>query len=419
MRRSLVDTIACAFGGLESDTARFARRAVERLAPAGPANVLGGGTSTADLAGFANGVAVRYLDLNDVYLGPREGIHPSDCTAAVVAVAEAEHSSGSDLTVALAIAYEVLCRLIDTVELMTRGWDGVSLCAIASAVATSRLLSLSETQAQAAINIAAVDAPALLRTRVGQLSKWKAAAGPNSARQGVLAAYLAAEGMTGPSAIFEGKHGLRSMLAEDLGWPRTFEWRTLRVRLKRYPAMYFIHSAVVAALELAARGVEGTEIKSLEIRTFPRAGDERFSEDKWAPATRETADHSLPYCTAVALLDGELTAAQFTNARIRATDVRTLMSRTRVVEEPGFAILLPDKMPCRLVVETQGGSRVEAACDTPPGHPDLPMSDGDISDKFAELAREAQPEHAVSALVQRLWTIESSADVAGLLAVSA
>ncbi len=417
MRQKTVDAMACAFGGIDSETARSARRAITRLAPRGSASVLGGGSSSADLAGFANGVAVRYLDLSDVYIGPREVIHPSDCVAAVLAVAEAEHRSGADALCALATAYEVLCRLADTVDLTSRGWDGVSLCAIATAAAAARLLGLDQDGVMRSINIAASDAPALLQTRVGQLSMWKAAAGPNSARQGVLAAYLAAEGMTGPPAVFEGKHGLRKMLHEDLDWPDDAEWRILRVRLKRYPAMYFVHTAIEAALDIRARGFDPRTIDRIVVSTFRRVGDERFTPDKWAPETRETADHSLPYCTAVALLDGALGAPQFSDARLRGADVRALMEKTEIVEDRSFSALLPDAMPCRVVVHLRHGDRVVAERLIPPGHPDRPLTDDDVQVKLVDLAGDRWPRSTVLRLAERLWSIDRIDDVVGLLAL--
>src|SRR5262249_28244657 len=151
---------------------------------------------------------------------------------------------------------------------------------------------------------------ALRQTRSGELSMWKGCAFANAARNGVFAALLAAEGMTGPAPIFEGDLGIMKLLtrtpfdvaplgAENGGPP---DFMITKTYIKFWPAEYHSQSAIDAALQLRPQIGDVRTIKSIDIHTFDACYDiiGKYPE-AWTPKTRETADHSLPYCTGVAL----------------------------------------------------------------------------------------------------------------------
>lgn len=407
----LIDSFGCALGAIEAPPVAVARRVAGRVAPAGSASILGGGSTSPEFAGIVNGIAVRYLDLNDVYLGQHEPIHPSDCIPALVAVAEAERRSGAELLSSIAVAYEVLCRLIEPVALRGRGWDHASLCAVATAAAAGTLLDLDEGRIAHAAGIAAVICPILFQTRVGELSMWKAAAAANSAQQGVLAAYLAAEGMTGPSDAFEGRAGLeRVVLQAETRTHDEVGWRLPLVRTKKYAAQYYTHSAVEAAIRLRRRGLEPSAIERVIVHTFVQAKDSAANDPaKWSPRTRESADHSLPFLVAVALLDGDVGPAQFLQERIGAPDVRHLMDRVHVIVDSAYTRQFPSRTPSRVdVVGNDGSSLVEEVI-VPPGHPEAPMTQADIETKCRELAKGVLSSIAVDDLLRTLRGLDSLA----------
>ncbi len=185
-----------------------------------------------DLATFANGSFVRYLDFNDTYLS-KEPAHPSDNIPAVLAVGEIVRASGKRVIQAIALAYEIHCRLCDAAALRPRGWDHVTYGPFSSALATAKVMKLSEARTLQAINLAGVANVALRQTRVGDLSMWKACAFSNAARNGVFAALLAQRGMTGPSPIFEGEKGFMKLVSGPSNLRR---WRESNVpgdRLRR------------------------------------------------------------------------------------------------------------------------------------------------------------------------------------------
>src|SRR5438876_3923457 len=210
-KRRFIDSFATAVGAMDADAFAIAKRCALRVQATPGASLLGGGRSSPEWTTFVNGLLIRYLDYNDTYLS-LEPAHPSDNLAAVLAVGEMAGATGQDLITAAVLAYEIQCRLCDAASLRKHGWDHVTYGAISSAIAACKLLRLDERQTTHAIGIAGVCNGALRQTRAGEMSMWKGCAFANAARNGVFAALLVAEGMTGPAPIFEGELGFMRLL---------------------------------------------------------------------------------------------------------------------------------------------------------------------------------------------------------------
>src|SRR5689334_15723595 len=205
-RRRLLDAFACAAGALGEPAPEAARRVAATMRGEPGGALLGGGRSSADWSAFANGVHIRYLDCNDTYLS-LEPAHPSDNWAAIAAIGEAVGGDGRAWITAAAIAYEVQCRLCDAASIRARGWDHTTYGSLSTALASAKLLGLTHEQTVHALGIAGTTGTALRLTRAGELSMWKGCAFAFAARNGVFAAMLAADGMTGPAPLFEGEMG--------------------------------------------------------------------------------------------------------------------------------------------------------------------------------------------------------------------
>src|SRR5262249_2176480 len=184
-------------------------------------------------------------------------------------------------------------------------------------LAACRLMKLDPVKTTHAVGIAGVCNVALRQTRSGELSMWKGCAFANAARNGVFAALLASEGMTGPTPIFEGDLGFFNLVSQaplELpplgGSGRPF--MITRTYIKFWPAEYHSQSAIDAALQLREEIGDVRQVKSIDIHTFEASYNiiGKYAE-AWAHRTRETADHSLPYCTAIALTDGGVTLRQY------------------------------------------------------------------------------------------------------------
>ena len=408
--RRLVDALGCAAGALHEPAPTIARKVAARVQGKPGAALIGGGRSSADWAAFANGVHIRYLDCNDTYLS-LEPAHPSDNWATVLALGEQVGADGQSLIVAAAVAYEVQCRLCDAASIRARGWDHVTYGCLSSTLAASKLLGLDHATTVHALGIAGTTGTALRLTRAGELSMWKGCAFAHAARNAVFAALLAADGMTGPAPLFEGDMGFFQQVSgpftiERLGGPNSSDWMLPKTSIKFVPAEYHSQSAIAAAFALRPKIGDPSRIRSIEIATF-RTAVEIIGQDpeKWRPRTRETADHSLPYCTAVALVDGEISARQFTPERLGDPTLLDLVSRTTVVEDPALTAGYPAGIPNRITVTLDDGTKLVESNSFPPGHDKNPLTDAQLRIKFDGLAVPALGSDRCNALWERVMRL--------------
>ena len=208
VKRTVVDTLGCAAGGYPSEPGEVARRLAGSITSNSPARILGTHQhSSPDMAGFANGVMIRYLDCNDSYFSPGGG-HPSDMIAAALALAGPTASDGKSVITAIVLAYEVFGRLSDQVLTTGLGWDQGMFSIIGATCAAGKILGLDQEQLGQAISLAVTPNLPLGVTRTGELSMWKGCATASATRAGIFAAQLAELGMTGPGEPFEGRRGL-------------------------------------------------------------------------------------------------------------------------------------------------------------------------------------------------------------------
>ncbi|MFO0926321.1 MAG: MmgE/PrpD family protein [Gemmataceae bacterium] len=419
-KRRVIDSLGVAVGALDADAAVVARRCAARFGGQPAVPHLGGGTSTLEWATFVNGLLIRYLDYNDTYLS-LEPAHPSDNLAAVLAVGALTGADGRALLTALVIAYEIHCRLCDAASLRAHGVDHVTYVALSACAAACRLLGLNAARTRHALGIAAVSNVALRQTRAGELSMWKGCAAANAARNGVFAALLAGEGLTGPAPAFTGELGFERLVTRGpialpafggAGAPFLIH----HTSIKCWPAEYHAQSAIDAALELRRAIGNVGAIEAVDVYTFDAAYDiiGRYAE-AWAPRTRETADHSLPYCTAVALLDGAVTLGQFAPERFTAADVVALTSKVRVHRDAELTRRYPAGIPNRVVVTLRDGSRHVREVEHPCGHAGNPMSDAEVEAKFRRLVEPRLGSAKADALLGACRTLETLPHAAELV----
>jgi 2-methylcitrate dehydratase len=413
-KRRLLDTLGCAVGAMDEPAPRIARRAAAEVGAQSGVTLIGGGSSAADWAAFANGVHIRYLDCNDTYLS-LEPAHPSDNWSAVMAAGQVAGASGADWITAAVIAYEVQCRLCDAASIRARGWDHPTYGSISAALAAARLLGLDHQQTIHALGIAGTTGTALRLTRAGELSMWKGCAFAFAARNGVFAAQIARLGMTGPAPLFEGEMGFMQQISgplelAGLGGPAVADWMLPRTSVKFVPAEYHSQSAIAAAFDLRPKVGDPRRIRSIEIATF-RTAIEIIARDpeKWHPRTRETADHSLPYCTAVALLDGQISAAQFTAERLADPLLLDLIARTTVIEDERLSALYPEAVPNRVRLFLDDGSELVHELPYPPGHHQQPLSDAQLAAKFHGLVDPVLGSALASRIIERVSRLERDA----------
>jgi 2-methylcitrate dehydratase len=415
----VLDSIGCAMGAWPSEPGQIARTVASRLqpTPAFTSRLWGSLQPTVpEWASFANGILVRYLDFNDTYLS-KEPAHPSDNIPALVAVAEQVGASGQALITAIVLSYELQCRLCDAFSIRKHGWDHVNYGSLSVALGASYLLNLTPEQTHQAISLAITGHVAMRQTRVGELSHWKGCAFANSARNAVVATYLAQAGMTGPREVIEGEMGFMAQLSQGkAGKGDRFDWPSLkpdghwmieRTYIKHYPAEYHSQSAIELALDLRQPlNGDASQVEKIHIDTFDAAADiiAGFPEH-WCPKSRETADHSMPYCVTVALLDGDITLASFDQAKREDPTVLALLQTVTVARDAALTARYPYGIPNRITLSLKNGQTLTGN----------PMTPTQIADKFHKLAAPYVSADKAEAMAQACWQLPQLANVAQLV----
>jgi 2-methylcitrate dehydratase len=424
-KQIVLDTVGCALGGAESPPAQIARAAASEVTSAIPSTVLISGQRTSpDLAAFANGVMIRYLDFNDTYTGSIT-CHPSDLLAPVLAVVDARNGNGKDVILGTVLGYEVLCGLIDVgSEERGRSWDQSTYGVIAAAVVAAKLFGQTKEQMANAISLAVSSHISLGQVRRGQISHWKGCALANASRNAVFCAMLAGKGMTGPEEAFEGKAGFLNSTGirfEITPFADSAErYRIMRARLKAFPSGYFSQSAIEAILSLRPQIPDLAEVKEVRLQTFP-SGYEVMgsSEANWQPETRESADHSLPFVMAVALMEGNLEIRHYDQMYYKRSDVRALMQKikVRIGEEPVAA--WPD-LPLNIVdVEMKSGKVLSTRVAYHLGHFKRFMTGEEQERKFRPLAEPLLPKKQIDDLLACLRRLDEVEQISELISLTA
>ncbi len=411
----ILDALGCAFGALEGPPIKMLRTQLDDFGGRPLVTLVGGGKNAPDRAAFYNSALVRYLDYNDSYLAKKETCHPSDNLGAVLAASEYAHGNGKQFLTALAIAYQVQCRLSDVAPVRAKGFDHTTQGAYAVAAGVSKALDLDQDKVANAIAISGTAYNALRVTRTGSLSNWKGLAYPDTAFGATHATFLAMRGITGPLEVFEGNKGLMDAITGHfaMDWSKENLEAVRRTSVKKYNAEFHSQSALEGVLELrAAHHLRPEEIERVKIDIFDVAyniiggGEEG---DKQHVHTKEEADHSLPYMVAVCLLDGDVSPAQYAPERIVREDVQSLLRRVLIQPDEQLSKRFPAEMPCRIQITLKDGQTFSIEKHDYEGFYTRPMSWEQVTAKFERLATpytDARQRKAIAETVANLETQE-------------
>lgn len=418
-KRRFIDALACALGGYTAEPSRIARRTAGKVRAERTARVLGTlHRTTPEMAAFANGVMIRYLDLNDA-TGSGGG-HPSDAFGALLAAADHHRTDGRTFIAATAIVYELYLGFFAGNRIRNRGWDHVVYTVLAGAAGLSRMFRLDHATTAHALSLALTPNMALEVSRRGQLSMWKGCAGGNACRNAVFALDLAMRGMTGPDRPFEGEHGLWEV-AGQFEWPALPQplghYRVADSQLKIYPCEYHGQSPIEAMLAVRSQ-IDPDQVERIVVTTYWFAWSEIGSEpEKWHPTTRETADHSIPFLVSAALLYGWVDADTYAPQKMNDPRLRALIARVQVIHDKALDAMQPQSNPCRIEIVLKNGERVHASVDHPRGHVKNPASDEDIERKFEGLNQGMLSGARLRRLLDLCWKLDTLDDVSEITAL--
>jgi len=409
----VLDGLGCAIGALNGDPIRLLKTQIEEFGGSEKSTLIGGGKTAPDRAAFYNSALVRYLDFNDSYLAKGETCHPSDNLGSILSASEYAKQDGRNLLAALAVAYQVQCRLSDVAPVRAKGFDHTTQGSYAVAAGVSKALSLDASRTANAIAICGTAFNALRVSRTGPLSHWKGLAYPNTALGCTHGVFLAMRGITGPLEVFEGNKGFMDAIAGrfEIDWLREDLERVTQTILKRFNAEIHSQSVLEGVLELKQEyGLSGEEITKIEIEIFDVAyniiggGEEG---DKTIVRTKEEADHSLPYLVAVAILDGRVMPEQYRPIRIQSQDVQTLLRKVTIRPSKNYSRRFPDEMPCRIALTLGDGRRMMKEKRDYEGFRTRPMSWETAVKKFEQLVSPYTERSLCQEIVRTVSNLES------------
>ncbi len=409
----VLDTLGCAIGALKGPPIKMLEAQLEDFGGNPLVTLIGGGKTAPDRAALYNAALVRYLDFNDSYLAKYETCHPSDNLGAVLAASEYAGKSGKDLLTALAIAYQVQCRLSDVAPVRAKGFDHTTQGAYAVAAGVAKALGLGQKKTANAIAISGTANNALRVTRTGSLTNWKGLAYPHTAFAATSDTFLAMHGITGPLEVFEGTKGFMDAIAGhfEIDWLGENLEIVRRTNIKKYNAEFHAQSALEGVLELReVHHLRADEIERIEVEIFDVAyhiiggGEEG---NKLHIQTKEEADHSLPYMVAVALLDGEVTPRQYAPKRIERHDVQTLLRKVEVRPNEEMSELFPEAIPCQIQVFLKNGRILSIEKEDYEGFYTQPMSWEKASEKFERLAKPFTDEELRMGIIEAVARLET------------
>jgi 2-methylcitrate dehydratase PrpD len=384
-------------------------------------------------AALVNGTLAHSLDFDDTHLPSI--LHPSSSSVpAALATAERESVDGATLLAGVAVGNEICVRLgmagydeeLGNSIFFERGQHATAICgAIGAAMAAGLIQGLTATQLASAGGIAASMGAGLLEAnRTGGTVK-RIHAGW-AAHCGTVAAEFAAQGLTGPPTVLEGRFGFFQAWCGDRAKPAEVidrlgtHWESDNIQVKPYPCNHFTHAGIDAALQLREQGLEPGQIAALELGV-PTAVLRTIAEPaelKAAPPTGYAAAFSGPYTVASALLGGGglgVYLDDFTDAAVQDPRRRTLAGLVRCYADPECDAGFPRQLPAVLRARTTRGAEHQVRITHNRGGPARPLSEEELATKFRLNASRALPPSVSDTLSRAILDLPTTTSLTDIL----
>ena len=364
---------------------------------------------------LVNSLMIRALDFNDIYW-KEDPSHPSDLIPAALAVGELVNASMEDVITAIVLAYEFEQRLCEFAVpgIRERKWHHATLTQFVSPIVAGKLLGLTVDQMVNAIGISGSHNHTIGCPTAGKLTMMKNTVDPMAVQSGVFAALMAQKGYSGTEAVFEGKEGFMDCFfgyntkeqkidaVKMKGRDAVTEWKwnieeligglgekykIMECGMKAFPTEALTHTHISAVLNVVTKNnITYDQIESVTLTTLAQAYDILFDPHKYRPESRETADHSLPYCIACALVDHKITTQSFSDEKMKDPKIWEVIDKIKGEPSTEFEKMFPAKQPSKAVIKTKDGKEFSEYLEYPKGDPREPMTIEDLDNKFNSLS---------------------------------
>jgi len=419
--RIVVDTVGCAISAWAEDPAKshIALEVAKLYARDDGASVIGsaGVKSQPAFAALANGILANAADNDDTH--KRALLHTGSVVVPpALALAQTERLSGRDLIVALVAGYEVAVRVgMAVMPTHYRYWHSTATNGTFGAAATAaKALKLDADGVQRALGLAGTQA-AGLNTFFESGDMTKSIHPGKAAFNGILSAQLAQLGATSPPAILEHPKGYLNAFSTEPKPQKLVEglgttWEILQNGFKYFPSILASHSPIQATLAIVQKhAIDPAQIARITNETYNTVKSHFSNKDV---STVMAARVSVPYCIAIAAIDGRLTQAQFSPARINDPLLRAVLAHTEVIADAELNKLYPDKFPARVTITLKNGASFQETVLFPKGDPQDPLSADELDVKFREnVAAMFSPARA-DKLLHAIYTLSDARNVDGM-----
>jgi 2-methylcitrate dehydratase len=415
VKRYLYDSVGCAYGGYHTKDVGILRDIYKDMGGKEESTVIGfGDRIPAVNATLVNSLMIRALDYNDIYW-KEDPSHPSDLIPAALAVGEMVGASMKEVIVAIILAYEFEMRLCEFAVpgVRERKWHHATLTQFVSPIVAGKLLDLTVDQMVHAIGINGAHNHTIGCPTAGKLTMMKNTVDPMAVQSGVFAALMAKKGYSGTEAVFEGKEGLMDVFGPDWDIDKLVgglgeKFKILECSMKGFPTEALTHTHLSCMLKVVRENdIAYDNIEEVTVTTIARACDILFDPHKYRPESRETADHSLPYCLAAAIVDRQITTASFSEEKLKDPRIWEVIDKIKGEASVEFEKMFPAKQPSKVVVKTKDGKSYEAYLEYPKGDPREPMTEEDLDIKFGSLADGLLKEKRQKKVKEAIFNCES------------
>jgi len=394
VKRYLYDSIGCAYGGYHTRDVNILRDIYKNMGGKPEATLIGFGDKLPAVnAILVNSLMIRALDFNDIYW-KEDPSHPSDLIPAALNVGELAGASMKDVIIAIVLAYEFEQRLCEFARpgVRERKWHHATLTQFVSPIVAGKLLELTVDQMVNAIGINGSHNHTIGCPTAGKLTMMKNTVDPMAVQSGVFAALMADKGYTGTKEVFEGKEGFMDVFGpawdiDKMTGKLGESFRIMQCSMKAFPTEALTHTHITATLKVVAKNdIKYDEIEKVTVTTIARACDILFDPHKYRPESRETADHSLPYCIAAAIVDRQITTNTFSNEKLKDPRIWQVIDKIKGEASQEFEKMFPAKQPSKVTIKTKDGREFSEYLEYPKGDPREPMTMADLEAKFTALS---------------------------------